>query len=84
MLTKYKRLVQEQETKNNKLKSMIEQLDNSNNAIENKRVKIVQYSLYFGFLCLTLMIILNAFILKSKNRRKKIDRIYKYRRQSFI
>ena len=51
---------------------MIQQLDSSNNAIENKRVKIVQYSLYFGFLCLTLMIILNAFILKSKNRRKKL------------
>lgn len=72
LLEEYKSLVKKQETKNNKLKSMIEQLDNSNNAIENKRVKIVQYSLYFGFLCLTLMIILNAFILKSKNRRKKL------------
>lgn len=71
-LTEYKSLVKKQEKKNDELKNVIQQLDSSNNAIENKRVKIVQYSLYFGFLCLTLMIILNAFILKSKNRRKKL------------
>ena len=72
LLTEYKSLVKKQEKKNDELKNMIKQLDSSNNAIENKRVKIVQYSLYLGFLCLTLMVILNTFILKSKNRRKKL------------
>ena len=72
LLEEYKTLIQKQQQKNNELKNNIEQVERSKTVVENKQIKIVQYSLYFGFLCLSLMIILNAFILKSKNRRKKL------------
>lgn len=72
LLTNYKNLINNQERKNNELETKIKYFDESTSVLDSKRVKIVQYSLYLGFLCLTLMVILNTFILKSKNRRKKL------------
>jgi hypothetical protein len=75
LLEQYEKLLVKQQIKNNSFMSTFQNISSSNSIQQQNTIKIAQYSLYVGFICLGLITMLNIVILVSKNQRKYLSGI---------